>query len=335
VFLLSQQLDRLAGVDLPPPLTPARLLTSWTFDPAVCVALVLVGGGYLIAVRRLAGRGDPWPAYRTAAFLILGLGSVALATMSGLAVYGRVLFWPAAVQNTLLGVLTPVFLALGDPVGLVLKASPRLGKLLRGRAMRFLTYPFVSSLLAIGSQLLVYFTGYFPATLDHPAVRELMHLQFVLTGVLFTIPLLGEDFLPAWCTYPVRTAIAFLDGLLDALPGLVVMTSSHLIAADYYRGLSLKWGPSLRWDQTIGGAGILVLSELIAVIFLAVMFRAWIRADALEAAEVDQELDRIEGGLAAAPGNPEQVEAELMRPWWESDPGPLAERARLHGWRRT
>ena len=44
--------------------------------------------------------------------------------MSALAVYSRVLFWPAAVQNILLDLIAPLGLALGDPLTLASRALP-------------------------------------------------------------------------------------------------------------------------------------------------------------------------------------------------------------------
>ncbi|HVB26940.1 MAG TPA: cytochrome c oxidase assembly protein, partial [Mycobacteriales bacterium] len=304
-------------------LTPGRFVTEWRVDPAVAGVVVVLGAGYLAAVLRLRAAGRRWPLGRTLAFLGLGLGSLVGVTMSSLTVYEKTLFWPVAVQYTILLAVTPIGLGLGDPIGLVRNAFPgrpaaALRRALASRGVRALTFPFVSAVLAVVTTFAVYFTPYFTAALHHPVVHDLLELQLVVTGCLFALPLLGVELLPSWCTHPVRLAIAVLDGLLDAVPGIVVM-SGPLIAGSYYQGLGRPWGPSVHWDQTIGGALILTLSELVAIPFLAALFFAWARTDAAEAAAADVVLDALAGGEGELPAR--------TRPWWEVDPGPLADRA--------
>ncbi|MER8090862.1 cytochrome c oxidase assembly protein [Streptomyces sp. NPDC094048] len=70
--------------------------------------VVVLGGLYVAGVVRRVRSGQRWSATRTLAFALLGLGMLVVATMSSLAVYDRVLFWPAAVQNILLDLLVPL-----------------------------------------------------------------------------------------------------------------------------------------------------------------------------------------------------------------------------------
>jgi putative copper resistance protein D len=124
-------------------------------------------------------------------------------------------------------------------------------------------------------------------------------------------------------------AFASLDGLLDAIPGIAVMTSSGLVAAGYYGTVRRDWGPSLGWDQTIGGGLMLTIAEVVAVPFIAIVFRAWIHEDARVATGIDTGLDDVEEESATT------YDGEPLpgRPWWEVDPGPLADRADRYGWR--
>ena len=71
---------------------------------------------------------------------------------------------------------------------------------------------------------------------------------------------------------------------------------------------------------------MLTLAELVALPFLGGQLLAWIRADAAEAAEVDKRLDAIAIAEATAAGD--AGTPELMRPWWETDPGSLGDRYR-------
>ena len=177
----------------------------------------------------------------------------------------------------------------------------------------------------------VLFTGYLGAALDHTVVMQLLELQLVLTGCLFALPLLGVEVLPVWCTQPVRMTFAAVDGLLDAIPGIAVMTSTSLVAHGYYAGVDRGWGPSRSWDQAIAGGLMITVAEVVAVPFIAILFRAWIREDAFRAQVIDEALDVAEAKRHAVA--PTDTEADVERPWWEVDPGPLSERAARYGWR--
>ncbi|WP_030909163.1 cytochrome c oxidase assembly protein [Streptomyces sp. NRRL F-5126] len=326
-----------------PELTVGRGFTSWTLDPVALVAVVLLGALYAAGVARRLRSGGRWSVLRTALFAVVGLGMIVVATMSSLAVYDRVLFWPAAVQNILLDLLAPLGLALGDPLGL---ASPegRLRRAVASRPVRLLTFPLVSSLFVLVSELTIYFTPYFPTALHNDLVRQLMHAQLLFTGCLFVLPMLSkQEMLPRWCSYPVRAVLVFLDGLFDSLPGLVVMTSSTLVAGDWYRAHPRTWGPTLQFDQTLGGGLMLTLAEIVALPFLIAVFFQWWQSERVRTAELDARLDAeltpvpapapaasapagpADGAPAAAPA---AAVPERVRPWWETDGGEVGQRMR-------
>ncbi|GAA3743646.1 cytochrome c oxidase assembly protein [Streptomyces tremellae] len=319
-----------------PELTLGRGFTSWALDPAALVAVVLLGGLYAYGVVRRVRAGGRWSVLRTASFAVLGLGMIVVATMSSLAVYDRVLFWPAAVQNILLDLLAPLGLALGDPLGLA-PPDGRLHRAMTSRPVRLLTFPLVSSVFVLVSELTIYFTPYFPTALHNDVVRQLMHAQLLLTGCLFVLPMLtGQELLPRWCTHPVRAALVFFDGLFDSIPGIVVMTSGTLIAGHWYRAHLRTWGPTLQFDQMLGGGLMLTLAELVALPFLIAVFFQWWHAERARTAELDARLDaELTPAAAPAPAAgvpgvpaPAAAEPERVRPWWETDDGEVGQRMR-------
>jgi putative copper resistance protein D len=316
-----------------PPFTVERFVTTWHVDLWVFGVLVVVLAAYVAGIRAAARRGVRWPTTKAVWFVGLGLGTTVIATMSSLEVYSRVLMWPMALQVTLLLTVVPVGLGLGDPFGLVVVAcSPegaeRWRRVMANRVWRALTFPAVGPVLAVVTQIAIFYTGYIGATQRHDSVLHLMQLQLVVTGCLFALPLLGVETLPAWCTQPIRMTFAAIDGLLDAVPGIAVMTSRSLIAGGYYGTVARSWGPARSWDQTIAGGLMLTTAEVVAVPFIAILFRAWIREDATTAQAIDRALDladlRQDVTLDAEPTG--------TRPWWETEPGPLADRAARYGW---
>jgi putative copper resistance protein D len=295
-----------------PPDTFAGAVGSWTFDPLVAGVLAIVGAGYLLAVRH-ARRRDGWPWWRVASFLVLGLGGVVVCTMSSLALYDHAHLWALAVQLTLLLALVPVPLALGDPVGLA-RASlgahgrQRLERILSGPVVRVLTFPVVAAVLATAFTVAVFFTGVLREALRHAEVMNGLYLAALVVGCLAALPMLGAEILPEWCTEPFRLLFAFADGLVDAIPGVLVMTTGTHLAGGWFAGRA----GDPNWDVHLAGAAMLSLSELVALpVFFIVLFRWASREGAFASREV---APRTRTAVAGAPS----PEPELMRPWWEA-----------------
>jgi hypothetical protein len=129
----------------------------------------------------------------------------------------------------------------------------------------------------------------------------------------------------------------------DAILGVAVISDSHLIGGPYYRALARPWGPSLRFDQMLGGGTLWVLGDLVGIPFLVAALIYMIREDETEAAAVDAELDARDAATAptasAGPASSAAATASAGpassaaatpadqpagppadRPWWESDP---------------
>ncbi len=295
-------LARLGGVlfahdDVPPPLTGRTGFTSWEFDPWLTVGLVIVAALYLWGVSRLARRGDRWPVGRTIAFVVLGLGSIGIATMSSLGVYDDTLFWMHMVQHMVLQMITPVFLALGAPVTLALRTMPRrprrwLLAAIHSRVAKVLAFPAVGAAAFVATPFALYFTGWYSATLNNQGLHELQHVLFIGVGAMFMWPLIGIDPLPNRSPYLLRILTTFLVLPGHAILGITVMQSKTLIAGDYYAGLGRTWGPSLTSDQNIAGGLLWASGDLVGLLFIGVLIAQWMRADSREAARVDRAMDR-------------------------------------------
>ncbi|WP_406165442.1 cytochrome c oxidase assembly protein [Streptomyces canus] len=316
-------------------LTTGRLLSSWQLDVPALLLIAVLATLYGWGVRRIHRRGERWPLARSVAFALLGLGALAVATMSGLAVYDHVLFWPAAVQNVLLDLVAPLGLALGDPLRLAVEALPedaadRVRRTMTGRLVRLLTFPLVSTVLVLTTELTVYFTPYFATALRVGWLHELMYLHLLVAGCLFVVPVLTrEQTLPAWCTHPVRAALVFLDGVVDALPGLVVMTHGTLIAGAWYLHHAPSWSPDVQHDQQIGGGAMLGIAELVALPCLLALLFQWARAERVQAVALDRRLDaELAVAAPAAPG--QDTPTERVHPWWETEQNEVAARIRRH-----
>lgn len=311
------QLDVLlahAGPDSPgSPLEGSRWLTAWTLEPLPLAGVLLAAGLYLLGVRRMHAAGNPWPAVRTVMFLGPGLGSMLVATQSVLATYDSVLLSVHMVQHMVLAMITPIFLALGAPLTLALRTLPPRGraallKVIHSPVAAVLTFPAVAGVIFVVNPFALYFSGLYEQTLRNVWLHDLMHIHFVLVGSLWFWSLLGIDPLPRRLSYPLRVIAAFATLPFHAFMGVAIMSSSTLIAGDWYTGQNRQWGHSPAEDQQWAGGILWSSGDLIGLIVFAVLFRQWIRASEREAKREDRRLDRIEAaGLAraaaaAAPG---------------------------------
>jgi putative copper resistance protein D len=281
------------------PFTPLRLLTAWTFEPVLLTVILVVGGLYLYGVHRLHQRGDHWSKGRTFAFCGLGLGSAVIATQSALGTYDTVLLSVHMAQHMILTMLTPLACAIGAPVTLALRtlpAKPRswLLTLLHSRLAKVLCFPLVGFTLFVLTPWALYFSGWYDATLRSAALHDLLHLHFILVGALFFWPLLGLDPVPGRVIYPFRLMLTFLTLPFHAFLGITIMSSTTLIAEDWYTSFGRAWPPSPLHDQYIAGGLLWGSGDLVGLFFFGVLFVQWVKQSQREARREDRRLDRLE-----------------------------------------
>lgn len=307
-----------------PPYTFAAAVSQWTLDVPVLLGLLVALALYGYGVLRARRAGTAWPWWRTLAFVVLGLGSVVVCTMSSLAAYDHAVLWALAAQLTLLLSIAPVCIAAGDPLGLVRaglgeRGLRRWDRWVSGPVLRVLTFPAVAAVLALVVQLVVFLSPLLGAALRLHAVLDLLYLATLVVGCLLALPLLGAEVLPTWCTEPLRLLFAALDGLLDAIPGIVVMTTGTVLAGGYYAAHRPAWAPGQMRDEHVAGALMLALAEVVGIPLLVLLFARWARSEGARdrrAARVGAVPEATDPSAAMAAMGEAPV---LERPWWETE----------------
>ncbi|NYG08681.1 putative copper resistance protein D [Phycicoccus badiiscoriae] len=287
--------------------TLSDIVTRWVVSPFGTLVALLLSVAYAAGLVALRRSGEHVPVLRPLVFYVVGIGSLVLATDGGLAAARSTSFVAAAAQSAVLAAITPIGIALGDPLGLARRAlgpgaTRGLDRVVGSRVARVVFFPLVGSVVATALHLLVFTTGWLAASVASAWVRELTYAVLLVSGLVFVLPLLGEALVPTWCTAGVRVLIAFGDGLLDAVPGVVVMASPSLLGAPVAAYLA---APDPLWQQRLGGGAMFGIAEVVGLPLLAATVAVWVRSDAREAALVDARLD---------------LEEESDRPWWETDP---------------
>lgn len=274
---------------LPPPPHLAGVADQWRLDPVMLVVLVVAAAGYLAGLVRLRRAGVRWPASRSVAFFALALPSLAVVSMGWPNVYARALFSVYAVQVMTLLMVVPFLLALGHPLGLARAALrpaglARLDAVLASRPARFFTVPVVSPILLAVVPFVLYFTGLYPLSLHQPVLLSALHLALLLVGLAVLVPMWEAETIGARWPYALVLLFAFIELLVDAVPGIVIRLQTHPLAASWFAALGRPWGGSPLHDQQLGGDVLWCVGEAIDIPFLALLVIQWVRSDARDAA---------------------------------------------------
>jgi cytochrome c oxidase assembly factor CtaG len=290
------------------------VITQWHFAVVPGLVVVALLAAYGVGVRRVAGQAAPWPALRTATFVVLGVGSYAVVTLGYLGVYSPYLRWAFAAQSALLLLVVPALIALGRPVALARKAlgdngRRRLDAFLGSRLVRLLSHPFGGPALLL-VMLLLFLTPLPPEIRNHASAVAVTQVLLPLFGLLALIPVASGEEPASTTTMAIGFLIAFFELIADALPGILLRLHNGIIGTLAVPGARPPWLPTALRDQQLSGDVLWFLGEAIDLPFLAWLVVRWIRADAKEAAVVDARLD---------------AEPHDDRPWWEVERSDRAE----------
>jgi putative copper resistance protein D len=256
------------------------------------ILLVLYGWGVVV----LARRGVRWPIGRSLWWLA-GVGSVLMVTATAVDGYGMELFSVHMIQHMVLNMLSPVFLALGAPVTLLLYVLPvgsgRQGRIRRGllrllhtRGLAILMHPAMTFLLFIMSLYGLYYTPVFDYLMGTWWGHNLMLLLFLLIGFIYFWAVLGVD--PSPRTYKQRhhTLSGPVTSVLElaatapfhAFFGVVVMMSTTLLVRFYSMPMP-GWQISPLADQATGGGIAWSFMELPTLLVLIALVMKWQKSD--------------------------------------------------------
>ena len=181
--------------------------------------------------------------------------------------YSMVLFSVHMTQHMVLSLVTPLLLLLGAPVTLALRTLPRgrgaagapralLLDALHSRFARFVAHPLFTVPLFLASLYGVYFTPLFDALMRSPGGHQFMLAHFVVTGLLFFGPIVGQDPWPRTLSHPGRMLELFLPVPFHAFFGVAIMMADALIVRTFAHPPA-GWGVDPLADQGVAG-GIVV-----------------------------------------------------------------------------
>jgi putative copper resistance protein D len=263
------------------PLTTSRFFSSWSLHPWSALVAALLLAGYLVGWRAARRRGAAWP-HRAVAAWLGGVALLVFATQGSLRVYDDALFWLHMVGHLTLVMLVPILLVAGRPLDLALAAVPapssqRIEQVLHGRLCALVTHPGVGiacyTAVIVGTHL----TGFMNASMLHPWLTGLEQAMYVIAGVLFFLPLIGNAPVRWQLSAPIRMAVLVVAMPVDTFTGVILgQTDSYPWPA--MAAMHPAWAPSLLTDLHAGGAIMWVGGDAIMAVMFGVAAVTWARA---------------------------------------------------------
>ncbi len=240
--------------------------------------VVVLAGPYLWYAVRLPA----WPRWRTAIHLLACAilwwclaGTPAMLRRSD-SVWG-------VIGVALTNALAAFGLVVSEPIRLWEESHGRRARWLRSRFAQILGFPLLSGSLNSALIIVTFTSSWFAKSLTDDNAWAGLIGACLVGGFVANLQLASPDLVPRWVTPGPRLALAFVDGLIDEVPGIVVMAVVRPL-----------------WGGVLWGAVQPIVIPMMAVILLD-----WLHQERTAARDIDATLDSIE----AAGGS-------ITTPWW-------------------
>ncbi len=300
--LLPSYGESLLGFPYPPAPTTPNVVFGFHLDPLFLTGCIIAGVLYVTGVVRLMRRGDKWPVLRTLSWLT-GLAVVMWCTNAGISVYAQVSVGLHMLQHMTLTMLGPIFMVLGAPATLALRAlKPAVGNergprewlvwFLHSWITRLLTNPFYVFFIYVIGLYGLYMTPLFGWLMGSHVGHVAMQFHFIASGYLFYWVLIGIDPRPKPLPYWGRLMMLLLALSVHGFFAVIIMSGTTPMAVEWYGVVRPEWVTDPLRDTLNGGQVAWALSEIPSLLVLIVIAVQWSRSDDREATRNDRQADR-------------------------------------------
>ena len=270
----------------------ATFFGTWRLDPVVAVVLVLALVAYVAGVARLRRDGRAWPVRHTLGFVLAGLGSYAVISFGFLGAHSVDLRWAFTTRVALLLLVVPLLTLLGRPLDLAFAALPSRGaagvrRVISSRPVRLLGNAIVAPVVgcALFCVFLTPLAGPWRTSL---LAEEGTGVALPLLGLLFVLPIVAHTGLRSEVFIAAEFLFAFLELVLDSIPGLVLRLTDHVLdGVGHVAGALPGWFPGPLTDQHWSGDLLWSIAEVADLPILLVLFVRWVRSDRHHADQAD------------------------------------------------
>ena len=203
-----------------------------------------------------------------------------------------------------LAMIVPIFLVLGAPITLALRALPAgasadnrntrewITAILHSRYSRIVTNPLLVLFIFTVSLYGIYFTSSFANLMSSHVGHIAMEFHFLITGILFSFLVIGIDPAPRRLPHWAKLLLVLVALSVHAFFALAIMQSTTPIGNAWYSQVQPPWLLN-QLDATYTGGGIAwAVGELPTLMLLIIVAVQWSRDDARTAKQVDRAADR-------------------------------------------
>ncbi|MFM8351373.1 MAG: cytochrome c oxidase assembly protein [Actinomycetales bacterium] len=294
--------EYLLGTSYPGAPSFTSVTLGFRLEPLFLSLSLVAAALYVIGYLRLRRRGDQWPLTRLLCWLV-GIGLVIWCTNASISLYAQVSVGLHMVQHMTLTMLAPIFLVLGAPATLALRAlapsttqqrGPRewLLWLLNSPVAMVLTNPFYVFIVYVFGTYALYLTGAFATLMGTHIGHVAMQAHFLISGYLFAWVLIGIDPRPRPVPYWGRILMLLLALAFHGFFAVSLMMRTEPLAPEWYSVVRPDWVTDPLADTLAGAQVAWGLSEIPTLILLVVIAVQWARSDEREAKRRDRQADR-------------------------------------------
>ncbi|MFJ2977280.1 cytochrome c oxidase assembly protein [Curtobacterium sp. NPDC087082] len=286
----------------PTPSTP-EFWSTWHLDPLAAVLIAVAAVTYGWWVVGAARRGTRWPWWRTLAF-VGALVLFGILQFGIVGIHDQDLRWAFVLRLALLFFAVPTFAAFAAPVSLLRSGGPArpaqaASAALASRPARVLGNAVVSPLIALA--LFCVLLTPFSATIRESPVWATAITVFVpMLGFALLTPLSEPGILRSSTFVTMEFLLAFVELMADAIPGIVLRITNHVLDGSVTAAVGQPWFPSPLRDQHLAGDLLWFIAEVADVPVLISLFIRWQRSDRREARTVDALTDEEMAELTRA-----------------------------------
>ena len=207
------------------------------------------------------------------------------------------------VQHMTMSMMAPMFLVLGGPFTLALRAlrpstTGRWGVRewivwgLHSPISKVVTNPFFVFAIFSLSLFTLYFTPLMAWLMGSHIGHISMQMHFIVSGYLFAWIVMGVDPVPKPLPYVARFGLILLMVGIHGFFAVIIMMGSEPLAQDWYGIVRPDWVVDPLADTKYGGQVAWGVSEIPMIFMIIMVALQWSRSDEREAKRRDRQADR-------------------------------------------
>ncbi len=300
---LPSAAEEILGFAFPPSPSFSSIALGWHPEWIILTGSLIAAALYAIGVTRLHKQAIEWSTGRTVSYFI-GISIVIWSTCAGVAKYAMVSFEWHMVAHMCLSMIAPIFIVLGMPFTLALRALPAnhvdshrssrewVLAVLHSTYGRFITQPLFVLLVFTFGLYGMYFTPLFSTLMASHVGHLFMEIHFLLTGFLFSFIVIGVDPSPRQVPHLVRLVLVLIAISIHSFFAVALMQMTTPIGNAWYSQVRPPWISNPLSDTYAGGGVAWAIGEVPSLLLMMIVAVQWARSEDRAANRSDRQADR-------------------------------------------